>query len=153
MSSDCEKTTLNCGSGFDQCPHCRPSSILVVTTTGIWPSIQRLRCFALGAFPLTLVPPCWMHSVHFVEGQEVLSVFAEFIAPVSPFLTPSRPLSYFTGCADYFRLIDRTVELPDTEGTSREAAVHTKPQTSASSRQQGRTTVKTILCHRNEPTF
>ena len=36
---------------------------------------------------------------------------------------------------DYFRLIDRTVELPDTEGTSREAAVHTKPQTSASSSQ------------------
>ena len=36
---------------------------------------------------------------------------------------------------DNFRLIDRTVELPDTEGTSREAAVQTKPQTSASSRQ------------------
>ena len=36
---------------------------------------------------------------------------------------------------DYFRLIDRTVELPDTEGTSREAAVQTKPQTSSSSRQ------------------
>ena len=35
----------------------------------------------------------------------------------------------------YFRRIDRTVELPDTEGTSREAAVQTKPQTSASSRQ------------------
>ena len=35
----------------------------------------------------------------------------------------------------YFRQIDRTVELPDTEGTSREAAVQTKPQTSASSRQ------------------
>ena len=102
-SSDCEKTTLNCGSGFDQCPHCRPSSILVVTTTGIWPSIPCLRCFALGAFPLTLVPPCWMHSVLFVEGQEVLSVFAEFIAPVSPFFTPSRPLSYFTGCACFWR--------------------------------------------------
>ena len=70
---------------------------------GIWPSIQCLRCFALGAFPLTLVPPCWMHSVLFVEGQEVLSVFAEFIAPVSPFLTPSRPLSYFTGCARFWR--------------------------------------------------
>ena len=36
---------------------------------------------------------------------------------------------------DYFRLIDRTVELPDTEGTSREAAVQTKPQTSSSGRQ------------------
>ena len=36
---------------------------------------------------------------------------------------------------DHFRLIDRTVELPDTEGTSREAAVQTKPQTSSSSRQ------------------
>ena len=36
---------------------------------------------------------------------------------------------------DYFRLIDRTVELPDTEGMSREAAAHTKPQTSASSSQ------------------
>ena len=36
---------------------------------------------------------------------------------------------------DYFRLIDRTVELPNTEGTPREAAVHTKPQTSASSSQ------------------
>ena len=36
---------------------------------------------------------------------------------------------------DYFRLIDRTVELPDTEGTSREAAEQTKAQTSASSRQ------------------
>ena len=57
-ASDCDKTTSNGGSGFDQCPHCRQSSILVVTTTGIWPSIQRLRCFALGAFPLTLVPPC-----------------------------------------------------------------------------------------------
>ena len=30
---------------------------------------------------------------------------------------------------DYFRLIDRTVELPDTEGTSREAGVHAKPVT------------------------
>ena len=98
-SNDCELTSLNCGSGFDQCPHCRPSSILVVTTTGIWPSIPCLRCLALGAFPLTLVPPCWMHSVHFVEGQEVLSVFAEFIALVSPFFMPLRPLSYFTGCA------------------------------------------------------
>ena len=46
----------------------------------------RLRCFALGAFPPTLVPPCWMHSMHFVEGQEVLSVFAEFIASISSFL-------------------------------------------------------------------
>ena len=36
---------------------------------------------------------------------------------------------------DYFRLIDRTVELPNIEGTLREAAVHTKPQTSASSSQ------------------
>ena len=37
---------------------------------------------------------------------------------------------------DNFRLIDRTVELLDTEeGTSREAAVHTKPQTSASGSQ------------------
>ena len=36
---------------------------------------------------------------------------------------------------DYFRLIDRTVELPDTEGTPREAGAHTKPQTSASSSQ------------------
>ena len=36
---------------------------------------------------------------------------------------------------DYFRLIDRTVELPDTEGTSREAGAHTKPQTSAASSQ------------------
>ena len=32
---------------------------------------------------------------------------------------------------DYFRLIDRTVELPNIEGTLRDAAVHTKPQTSA----------------------
>ena len=36
---------------------------------------------------------------------------------------------------DCFRLIDRTVELPNIEGTLREAAVHTKPQTSASSSQ------------------
>ena len=36
---------------------------------------------------------------------------------------------------DYFRFIDRTVELLDTEGTSREAAERTKPQTSASSSQ------------------
>ena len=79
------------------------------------------------------------HAATDVQGQTVRNwerhvnqvVPAGYLARTYHFRTTRE-----TGAGiDYFRLIDRTVELPDTEGTSREAAVQTKPQTSASSRQ------------------
>ena len=82
------KMTANSGLDFDQC-HPLPSKLSTrgVTTTGTKLPLPCLQCFALGALPLTLAPPCWMHSVHFVDGQEVLNV-----------LRNSSPLFHHSSC-------------------------------------------------------